>query len=368
MFNEDQFESSEFYNRRYGTFVTKLIWPIVIGLIILGLFMFFTTKEIVVKSVGAIVPAKPLAVIQSSSNNPVVKNNLKEGKSVKQGDLLIQFDNTTVKSDETVTNSKQSKNYNKLVALNTFKQSVLSNQNLFYGQEDYGYANQYQDYLAQMNELTNNTNQTNADIQSSDVKNTKTNNDIIRSNQSLSNKQLSLKSQTLADINNQMSALEDSDIELKGQATNIDEQRVNQQVQAPNDGILHLVTKNVTPKYFQAGTEIAEIYPDLTQATKLNVTFNIPTNQMNGIKKNQKIRFKANQDGPKPLLLTGTVTNIDTAATTDKDSSIYQVTAKLKINKQDYKQINYGLTGNVSVITGEKTWFNYIKDLIFKSA
>lgn len=368
MFNENQFESSEFYNKRYGTFATKLIWPIIIGLIILILFMCFTTKQIVVKSIGSVIPAKPLAIVQSSSNNPVVKNNLKEGKQVKKGDLLVQFENSNIKSDESVVNSKQSKNYNKLVALNTFKQSVLSNKNLFYGQEDYGYANQYQDYIAQMNDLITDTNQTNSDIQSSDTKSTKKNNDLIRSNQSLSNKQLSLQSKTLADINNQISNLEDNDTELKGQATNIDEQRTNQQLESPNDGVLHLMTKNVTPKYFQSGTEIAEIYPKLDQSTKLNVIFNVPTNQMNGIKIEQKIRFKANQEGPKPLLLAGKITNIDTAATEDKNRSAYQVTATLNTQKQDYKQLKYGLTGNVSVITGQKTWLNYIKDLLFKDA
>lgn len=368
MFNENQFESSEFYHRRYGTFVTKLIWPIVIGLVILVLFMCFTSKQIVVKSIGTVVPAKPLAIIQSSSNNPVVKNNLKEGNQVHKGDLLVQFENSGIKNDESIVNSKQSKNYNKLVALDTFQQSVLLNQNLFYEQDNYGYANQYQDYIAQMNELTNDTNQTNSDIQSSAVKNTKKNNDLFRSNQSLSNRQLSLQSKILADVNNQISTLEDSDTELKGQASTIDEQRANQQVVAQNDGILHLMTKNVTPKYFQSGTEIAEIYPILDKTTKLNITFNIPTNQMNGIKTGQHIRFKANQDGPKPLLLTGKVTNIDTAATTDKNSSTYQVTAHLNIKKQDYTQIKYGLTGNVSVITGKKTWVNYIKDLVFKSA
>lgn len=59
---------------------------------------------------------------------------------------------------------------------------------------------------------------------------------------------------------------------------------------------------------------------------------------------------------------------IDSAATKTKEGNVYQITAMLNPKIQDYEQIKYGLSGNVSVIKGKKTWVNYIKDMIFKSA
>ncbi|MBM7616933.1 multidrug efflux pump subunit AcrA (membrane-fusion protein) [Weissella uvarum] len=368
MLDNNQFESSEFYNRRYGTFTTKLIWPIVVGLILLVLFMCFTKKEIVVKSVGSIEPAKTLAVIQSPSNNPITKNNLKEGKQVQKGDVLVEFDNRDTKNDETVNNAKINKTDAKLASLNTFKQSVQTNQDLFNGNDDYGYADQFHDYQAQLADLQNSSAQNNADISSSDNNTRTKNNNLYRANQSLNNKENSLKAKTLADINNEISNLQDNKVELTGQSKNIDTDMLNQELLSPTTGTLHVPNNKTETKYLQSGSEIAEIYPNLNSHTKLTATFYIPTNKMNGIKTGQKIRFKANQDGPKPLLITGKIIKIDSAETNTKDGSAYQVTATLNPKKTDYKQIHYGLSGNLSVITGKKTWFNYVKDLIFQSA
>ncbi|MBM7618149.1 multidrug efflux pump subunit AcrA (membrane-fusion protein) [Weissella uvarum] len=368
MLDDNQFESSEFYNRRYGTFTTKLIWPIVIGLILLILFMCFTKKEIVVKSVGSIEPEKTLAVIQSPSNNPVTKNNLKEGKHVQKGDTLVEFDKRDPKNAETVNNAKLNKTTAKLAALNTFKQSVQTNQNLFNGNDNYGYADQFDDYQAQLADLQNSSAQEHADISAGNENTQKKNNDLYRANQSLTNKESSLKAKTLADINNEISNLQDTNIELNGQSKNIDTDMLNQEILAPTNGVLHVPNNKTQTKYLQSGSEIAEIYPNLTANTKLTANFYVPTDKMNGIKTGQKIRFKANQDGPKPLLLKGQITKIDSAETTTKEGSAYQVTAMLNPKKTDYKQVHYGLSGNISVITGKKTWLNYVKDLLFTSA
>lgn len=368
MLNDNQFESSEFYNRRYGTFTTKLIWPVIMGIILLTLFMCFTKKEIVVKSVGTIDPAKTLAIIQSPSNNAVTKNNLKEGKPVQKGDVLVEFDKRDTKNDETVNNSKINKTESKLEGLNTFKQSIQTNQDLFNGNDNYGYADQFHDYQAQLADLQNSSAQTNADISAGDEKTHKKDNDLLRANQSLNNKESSLKAKTLADINNEISNLQDTNLELNGQSKNIDTDLLNQELVAPNNGILHVPNNKIQTKYLQSGSKIAEIYPNLNFNTKLTATFYIPTDKMNSLKPGQSIRFKANQNGPKPLLLTGKIKKIDSAESTTKEGSAYQITASLKPKKADYKQIHYGLTGNISIITGKKTWVNYIKDMIFKSA
>ncbi|KRN78113.1 HlyD family efflux transporter periplasmic adaptor subunit [Weissella minor] len=365
MIDNNLLESSEFYNKRYGTFATKLIWPIVIGLILIVIFMCLTKKEIVVKAVGSIEPKKPLAIIQSSSNNPVKINNLHENKSVTKGDLLIQYDNSDIKSNQDLVAHKYKKNYAKTQALEIYKQSIITGQNLFNGTDDYGYADQYNDYLAQLADINTSTQQNNSDIRSSDNTQAKKNGDITRSNQSNTEKQKSLQAKTLADINQQLSDLSDQNDQLDAEQNNNDTQNQSQSIEAPKDGILHVENNNVKTKYLTSGSELAQIYPKLSIDTPLSATFYIPTDKLNGIQNGQKIRFRANQQGPKPLLLTGKIHQIDSAPTSTKQGDAYKVTANLKPTKKQYTKIRYGLTGNISVITGQKTWLNYVKDLLF---
>ncbi|GIC69431.1 hypothetical protein [Fructobacillus tropaeoli] len=88
---------------------------------------------------------------------------------------------------------------------------------------------------------------------------------------------------------------------------------------------------------------------------------------MNNLKDDQKIRFQANQTGPKPFLLNGVIEHIDDAPIETKQGNVYLIRAKMALKNADYDQIRYGLEGKVSVITGKKTWINYIKSLIFNN-
>lgn len=368
MSNKNQFESSEFYNRRYGNFLTYLVWPIIFGIIILITFMCFTHKEIVIKVVGVISPEKSLAIIQSPSNNAIKKNNLIEGKTVKKGDLLVQFEDENIKMDKAVNSSKKDQNNEKLNALDIYKQSVSSNQNLFFNNDSYGYSNQFQAYQAQLAELNDTTEQNNADIQNSDEKSARKKSDILRSNKQNRDKIESLKFKTLANINEQISELQYSNIKMDGQIKNIDNEISSQDIVAPSDGLIHVKSNQINTKYLQRGSEIAQIYPKLTKDTRLVAIFYVSTNQVTGLRVNQPIRFRNNQTSIKPLLIKGKVMKIDSAATNTKKGNAYKITATLNPKIQDYEQLRYGLSGNVSIITGKKTWINYLKDKIFKSA
>lgn len=368
MLIQNQLESSAFYNKRYGTFFTKLIWPFITLIILIIIFICFAKKEIVVKSTGIIEPAKPLAIIQSNSNNPIQKNMLKDGKYVKKGALLVQFESENNQSEKHVTDTQKNQNESKLENLNILKQSILFGEDLFYGTDFFGYADEFHNYQNQLEELNINSNQTIADINNSDNKKNQKNADIQRANQLLTNKKQTLKNKTLANINQEISRIETSSIKLNGHSESINNEILNQQILSPSTGIIHIENDQTKLKYFQNGSKIADIYPKLTNKTHLITNFYIPTNQLNGLKLGQSIRFKANQSGPKPILIKGNIIKISSAEIYKDKKSYYKVTARIDPTKQDYKQLNYGLLGNVTIITGKKTWFNYIKDSIFKYA
>ena len=95
---EHYLESAEFYNRRYSSFSVRVILPTFFLLIFVVLFSLFAKKEITITSGASIEPSKILANIQSTSNNAIVTNNLKENKVVKKGDLLVQYKSDRIAS------------------------------------------------------------------------------------------------------------------------------------------------------------------------------------------------------------------------------------------------------------------------------
>lgn len=89
--NPKLFQSAEFYHRRYHNFATLLVLPMTAFVLFLLLFSLIGKKEITVTSVGSLRPTKIIDVVQSTSNNTVLVNHLSENKTVKKGDLLIQY-------------------------------------------------------------------------------------------------------------------------------------------------------------------------------------------------------------------------------------------------------------------------------------
>ena len=78
--NPKLFQSAEFYHRRYHNFATLLVLPMTIFLIFLIFVLFNRKKEITVTSVGSLRPKKIIDVVQSTSNNTVIDNQLLEIK------------------------------------------------------------------------------------------------------------------------------------------------------------------------------------------------------------------------------------------------------------------------------------------------
>lgn len=82
--NNHLFQSAEFYQRRYHNFATILVLPLTLLVLFIVLFSLFAHTEVTVTSTGEITPTKVIEVIQSTSNNIISTNNLKDNKTVKK--------------------------------------------------------------------------------------------------------------------------------------------------------------------------------------------------------------------------------------------------------------------------------------------
>ena len=89
--NQELLESAEFYNRRYHNFSSRVIIPTTLLFVFVLLFSIFAKKEITISSRATVEPYRIILNIQSTSNNSIVTNKLSENKSVKKGELLIQY-------------------------------------------------------------------------------------------------------------------------------------------------------------------------------------------------------------------------------------------------------------------------------------
>ncbi len=146
----------------------------------------------------------------------------------------------------------------------------------------------------------------------------------------------------------------------------------NDAVFSNGSGVLHVLPGVLGVTNIAAGTPIAQIYPALLAKTKINITTYVSSRDIASVIIGQPMRFSASQNMPQPLVLSGEVTHIDSAPTVVDDTTLaganyFKVQAQVTLSRSDLTRVRYGLQGNVSIITGQKTYFNYFRDKIFST-
>lgn len=157
--------------------------------------------------------------------------------------------------------------------------------------------------------------------------------------------------QSLKEINNNITTLKSENREYT--------------VTAPKTGVLHIDNEYQGTKYVSSGTVIASVYPILRKQKFLEIRSYISTTDISAIKIGQNIRFKISRNVPKSIVINGRINKISVSPITVNHGSYYVITSRAKITNQKKNVLKYGMSGNLSVITGKKTFFNYYKDKFF---
>ena len=159
-------ESAEFYNRRYHNFSSYVIFPSFILFLFLIVFSIFAQKEISLTAGATVEPARIIATIQSSSNSKIVANHLAENKFVKQGDLLVQYQEgaEAVQAENYASQLEMLKDQK--VQLEYLKASLKAGSDQFPEADKFGYQHSFLDYLNQVASLRSQVEQQNASISS----------------------------------------------------------------------------------------------------------------------------------------------------------------------------------------------------------
>ena len=162
--NPKLFKSAEFYQRRYHNFATLLIVPLVLLLSFLLIFSLFAQKEVTVTSRGEITPTQVIASIQSTSNNTITTNSLSNNHSVKKDAVVIIYAETMEKSQKQALETQLATLNRQKTAIETLKASLSQGNNLFTGEDEFGYINTFNNFITQSQDIELGISKTNAEV------------------------------------------------------------------------------------------------------------------------------------------------------------------------------------------------------------
>lgn len=379
---EDKFlESSEFYSARFRNFSTMIIIPFTILLLAVVIFSFFGKKEITIQGAGTLEALGNNPVIQSTVNSPIEKNYLKEGKYVKKGDTLLVYNNVNIQDKGKLYNSQKEILDRQLAALNLLKQGVQDNHDSFGEDDEFGYRNDLKSYLQQRNTyLTENT-MIQDKSKNDKAKQSSINNELKKQGGSAtsiadfdsSKYDIDINNQKMSDLqSSKLSSIDQEIIKIKQNISelnaNIDENNnTNREykVKAVRDGILYINDEYSESHYISAGANLAQILPILKNQKTLKIKAYISTADISSIKVGQKVRFKVTRNVPKPIILTGKIHKISISPVEIGKENYYQIEAKTDIQNTNRDLLKYGMQGQMVVITGKTTFFEYYKDKLF---
>ena len=182
----------------------------------------------------------------------------------------------------------------------------------------------------------------------------------------LADKLLSLKTEQLANIDNQLVALKSKKQELTQNMVLAKATEKTHQIISPITGVVRL-SEASNRKMVPIGTVMADILPVITRQTRLDVTYYVDSTKVSGLKKGMRIRFTSTKELSKPRIITGSIKEVAKSATTERDGNVFLVKASLYPKVKDKRTLIYGMQGRVSSIIDKKTFFNYYKDKLFGS-
>ena len=399
--NNHLFQSAEFYQRRYHNFATILVLPLTLLGLFIVLFSLFAHTEITVTSTGEITPTKVIEVIQSTSNNIISTNNLKDNKTVKKGDLLVKYSDKLEASQSNSIQQQIDRDDRQAAALETLINSLKQGTNLFGDNDEFGYSSTINAFLNQAITITSQVNQANVTVAKQEESVNKANSSIpkqitelqtqvnqyqepqsdidnlnlkLSSNvttgtydNSASSQIETLRNQQVSQAQEQLNQVNKDKESLQAQLEQANIRKEATSLYANSNGVLHLNSQIKGESYIPQGTVIGQIYPNLSEAKNVAITYYVNSNYINQLKKQQTVRFTLNTVGKTPTVIKGEIVSLDKAATETKNGNFFKVTAKVNVTSQDREHLTYGMQGKVVSVIAKKTFFNYFKDKLLNN-
>ena len=176
----------------------------------------------------------------------------------------------------------------------------------------------------------------------------------------------SLKSQQLAKVGQELTLLDQKILEAESGKKIQGNLLEKGKITATEDGVLHLNPEHSRSTIIPEGTILAHLFPQLARERKAKLTAYISSKEVAGLKHGNEVRFTTVTDANKQLVLTSTITNIDTSATQTEKGNFFKLEADTDLNAEQAEKLRYGLEGRLTMITGRKSFLRYYLDRFLK--
>lgn len=361
-------------------------------------------KEVTVEVTGTIEPTSIVATIQSTSDNTIIKNQLRSNKEVKKGDLLIQY------SEKMESSQKESlqKQFDLLsrqeTGLKTLEDSINQGTSLFQEENDeFGYQSTFTTFLAQYDSIGQGVNSSNREsspqtnlgnetdtassfeisgfpVQSETLSKTNKNHKMTSKRNSyksipltldsqydtdLSSQREVLKAQYLKEAGQQLATVQIQKSEVEGKLNQANILLSNTTIKAPEDGIIHLNQSYENLSTVSTGKELAQIYPKIESTKEVFISYYVSSDYILKLKEGQSVRLTLDEVGNHNMMVLGKIESIDSSAIETEKGNIFRVKAKAKLTAQESRSLKYGFQGRVTSIIDKKSYFAYLKDKLF---
>ena len=173
-----------------------------------------------------------------------------------------------------------------------------------------------------------------------------------------------LRTQFLQTASQQQLTVENQLTELKVQLDQATQRLENNTLTAPSKGIVHLNSEFEGKNRVPTGTEIAQIFPIITDTREVLITYYVSSDYLPLLDKGQTVRLKLEKIGNHGITVIGQLQTIDQTPTRTEQGNLFKLSALAKLSNEDSKLIQYGLQGRVTSVTAKKTYFDYFKDKI----
>lgn len=148
-------DSKEMYEKKPHVFISVFIYLIFIGLIAMGIWVYFGEIDIVAKGMGIVRPNERVSRIRNKVQGEIVENYLQEGKFVEKGEILFAIDDKALILKRTQMEKLLMESEEKLKLLKKLRESIEKNTNLFKREYEKEYYDRFIKYQQDYESLKN---------------------------------------------------------------------------------------------------------------------------------------------------------------------------------------------------------------------
>lgn len=144
---QDWENSSSVYSQKHQTFYRWILYPIITFILLLGLFLTFAKKEVVIRTSAKI--TANTSKLEVPIDTKITENQLVENKKVKKGEKLVTFDVQNLQLQKTSLETENEQISKEKEAAQRLIDSLNTDSNQFQQSDLFGYEDQLKSILSE---------------------------------------------------------------------------------------------------------------------------------------------------------------------------------------------------------------------------